>query len=172
MPNRIVRLLPECHADTALIRFLFPDPILSIHCEGCTEVANTMLSSGRHLYRFIGIVDNDNDLNKRNKGFFSRFEPVLEQHRVFVRHHPTDEQVVLILDKAIETFLLWNSKQVDIDVEQYGLSPSLKRLKDQFKTPTIETDPNYIRLLTDLANRQAPGIVTLKNILNEFIFDK
>ncbi len=43
MPNSIVRLLSECHADTALIRFLIPDPTISIHCEGCTEVANIIM---------------------------------------------------------------------------------------------------------------------------------
>ncbi len=172
MPDRIVRLLPECHADTALIRFLFPDPILSIHCEGCTEVATIMLSASSASYRFIGIVDNDKRLNMHCKGFFSQFESVQEHDKISVRRHPEREQVVLILDKAIETFLLWNAQQVDIDMVQYGFSQEPKRLGNQFKTPTIETDPNYLRLLTDLYAHQAPGIITLKNLLNEFIFNE
>jgi hypothetical protein len=168
MPDRLIRLLPECHADTALIRFLVPDKTLSIHCEGCPEVGNIMRSPQGNLYHFLGIVDNDRDLNKRCKGYFAAFEPVQAEHRLFVRCHPTNEQTLVILDKAIETFILWNAEQVNLDLRQYGFDLLPKRLGDQFKSPTIETDPNYLRLLTDLYIRQAPGLMTLQRILHDF----
>ncbi len=128
-----------------------------------------MRSPGAAFYRFIGIVDNDKKLDRQCGGFFGTFNPVQQQHHLFVRHHPANEQIVIILDKAIETFLLWNAEQVGISIEKYGFSLTLKELGNQFKTPTIETDPNYIHLLTDLYTRQAPGIITLKNLLNDFV---
>jgi len=169
MPDLPVQLLPECHADTALIRFLFPEPRLSIHTTGCSEVARTMLSSAARAYRLIGIVDNDKKLNIHCQGFFQAFELVSEQDKLIVRKHPETNQHLVIVDKAIESFLIWNATEVDLDMTEYGFDKSVKQLGIQLKTPTIETDPQYKQLLTDLYDRQAPGFVTLQRILSELI---
>ena len=167
MPDRPTLFLPECHADTALIRFLFPDSRLSFHEQGCTEVAKTMMSPKAGEYNLIGIVDNDNDLDKRCKGFFSAFEFVEQENKLFLRKHPVTNQHLIIVDKAIESFLLWNAEYVGTDVSKYGFYNNVKQLRNQTKTPTIETDLNYHQLLTDLHTRQAPGFLTLERLLND-----
>lgn len=169
MPNRPVLFLPECHADTTLIRFLFPNPLLTIHESGCPDVAKTMMSPRASEYALIGIVDNDKKLGIHHKGFFRRFHVVEEQNKLSVRKHPDTNQCIIVLDKAIESFLIWNAEQVGLDLSVYEFATTVKLLGNQLKSPTIETDPNYLRLLSDLHARQAPGFITLQRILNEFI---
>ena len=169
MPDRPVQFLPECHADTALIRFFFPDPLLSIHILGCPEVAKTMMSPRAVEYKLVGIVDNDSDLDTRCKGFFRAFELVKQQDKLLVRRHPHTNQHIIVVDKAIESFILWNASTIGMDVGHYGFNPMVKRFGLQLKTPTIETAPNYLQLLADLHARQAPGFLTLERILNDLI---
>lgn len=167
MPERAVQYLPECHADTALLRHFIPDHTFSIHCLGCPEVANTMLSSKADEYRLIGLVDNDDDLDTRCKGFFKTFRVVDQENRVVLRENSIRQQYLIIIDKAIESFLIWNAEQVRVDMETYGFVPIVKQLRRQTKLPSIETDPSYIQLLTDLHNQQAPGFLTLERILHD-----
>ncbi|MCC5613435.1 hypothetical protein LC612_43880, partial [Nostoc sp. CHAB 5834] len=115
MPDRAVQYLPECHADTALLRHFIPDPTFSIHCLGCPEVANTMLSARAEDYRLIGLVDNDPDLNSRCRGFFKTFTVVEQANKVELRVHATRQQYLIVIDRAVETFLIWNAQQVGID---------------------------------------------------------
>lgn len=169
MPDRPVLFLPECHADTTLIRFLFPDPLLVIHESGCPEVARTMMSPRASDYLLIGIVDNDKKLGIHHKGFFRGFEVIGEQDKLSVRKHPNTNQYIIVVDKAIESFLIWNAEQVGLDLSAYSFASTVKLLGNQLKLPTIETDPNYLSLLTDLHARQAPGFLTLERILNDII---
>ncbi|GAB3992183.1 hypothetical protein GCM10028807_24700 [Spirosoma daeguense] len=169
MPDRPVLFLPECHADTALIRFLFPDHKMSIHEQGCPEVAKAMLSPRANEYNLIGIVDNDKKLNMHCKGFFAKFEYVDQRDKLLVKKHPDTNQFIVVVDKAIESFLLWNAELVGVDVGQYGFNIEVKRFGLQLKTPTIETDSNYLQLLVELHARQAPGFITLERILNALI---
>ena len=51
----------------------------------------------------------------------------------------------------------------------YGFDPTLRQFCKAMKRDSISTDPDYLRLLTDLYARQAPGILTLERILNDLI---
>ncbi|MBC3786300.1 hypothetical protein [Spirosoma utsteinense] len=167
MPERSVQYLPECHADTALLRHFIPDHSFSIHCLGCPEVANTMLSPRAENYRLIGLVDNDPDLDSRCGGFFKTFTLVEHAHKVELRMNATRQQYLIVIDRAVETFLIWNAQQVGIDMLVYGFTPDVKQLRRLTKSPSIETDPNYRQLLADLHDQQAPGFLTLERILND-----
>ena len=169
MPERTVQYLPECHADTALLRHFIPDHSSSIHCTGCPEVGNTMLSFRANEYRLIGLVDNDDDLDTRCKGFFKTFRVVEQENRIVLRENSIRQQYLIIIDKAVESFLIWNAEQVGVDMQTYGFSSVAKRLRNQTKSPIIETDPNYLQLLADLHARQAPGFLTLDRILHDLV---
>lgn len=84
-------------------------------------------------------------------------------------HKPGSNQYLLIIDKAIETFLLWNALQVNLIITDYGFNTDVKQLGARLKSRAIETDPNYLRLLSDLHAQQAPGFITLERILNDLI---
>ncbi len=128
-----------------------------------------MLSSKAGEYRLIGMVDNDDDLDIRCKGFFKSFEVVTLENRIILRSNLARQQHLIVIDKAVESFLIWNADQTDIDLAAYEFSTTVKRLRNQTKSPIIETDPNYLQLLADLHTRQAPGFQTLERILNDLI---
>ena len=113
----------------------------------------------------IGIVDND----KHNTPYLRTFQTIEEADKVCFRHIPESNQYLIVIDKAIETFLLWNADQVDLNLADYGFAADVRLLGAKLKSQSIETDPNYLRLLTDLHTRQAPGFLTLERILNDFI---
>lgn len=162
-----LRILPECYADTTLVRFFVPDVLFSIHQEGCPEVAKTMSRGQKTDFKLIGVVDNDKKLDIHYQAYFKRFDLVLQENKIIYRRFTecTIPQHLIILDKAIETFLLWNAQQIGIDVENYGLKKNPKQLGFALKQVNIGDNNEYRRLLIDLSN--SPGFITLRRILEE-----
>ncbi|RRB00077.1 hypothetical protein [Larkinella rosea] len=160
-----IRLFPECHADTALIRFLVKDEDLLRHSAGINEVAKNMQRSIQEFKKVVGIVDND----KHKPRYFRSFYKTDEKNRICYLHKPESNEYLIFIDKAIESFLLWNASEVNLAVTNYGFPTEVKPLGDMLKRIEIETDPNYLQLLTELKNRNAPGFITLENILNDFL---
>ena len=76
-------------------------------------------------------------------------------------------QELIILDKAVETFLLWNAKEIGIDVKDYGFANNPKQFGFSLKQVNIDNNQEYKRLLHDLSN--APGFVMLREIFNQFV---
>ncbi len=163
MPKTVL-LYPECHADTALVRFLVKDENLLIHSAG-TEVAKDMQIGIQSADIVVGIIDND----KVKPRYFDLFVKLNEQNKTCFMHKPDSAEYVIIIDKAIESFLIWNAEQINLNLALYGFPIKPKLLGEKLKTPSIQTDPNYLQLLTDLHNRQAPGFITFENILNDFL---
>lgn len=91
------------------------------------------------------------------------------ENKVILKRREQTEQYIVVIDKAIESFLLWNVEQVGVNIADYGFSQDIKRFGKVLKTSAIGTNPNYLQLLTDLYARQAPGFLTLERILNDFI---
>ncbi|GAB4045042.1 hypothetical protein [Spirosoma litoris] len=164
MPDPI-RLYPECHADTALITYFVSDNRIIEHSAGINEVSKSLQTVRSDATILLGIVDND----KHKPRYLREFETIEESNKVCFKHKPASNQYLIIIDKAIETFLLWNASQVNINVVDYGLSTDVRVLGGKLKSLAIETDPNYLQLLTDLHTRQAPGFLTLERILNDLI---
>ena len=117
----------------------------------------------------VGIIDGDKQSVPR---YFDSFEFKSEENNVQIWKKSGHEEYLLIIvgqKIGIETFILWNAEQVGITLDTYGFETVAKKLRPKFKSVSIETDPNYLRLLTDLHARQAPGFLTLERILNDFI---
>ncbi len=164
MPDRI-RLYPECHADTTLITHFITNPLIIEHAAGINEVSKSLETVKSDAVALIGIVDND----KHKPRYLRTFQTIEESDKVCFQRKPGANQYLLIIDKAIETFLLWNAAQVGLNMADYTFSSDIRLLGAKLKSQSIETDPNYLRLLTDLHTRQAPGFLTLERILNDFI---
>jgi len=170
MPD--VLFLPECFADTVLITMLAPPDVIVDHISGVYNVVKEMKNTAinRPTYTVVGIVDKDVTYKpERKPTYFNDF--VLEEigDKLTYGRKPGTRQQLILVDKAIETFLLWNANQVNVDVSLYGFSGDLKVFCKQMKSATIGSDPNYRRLLVDLHTHQAPGFLTLERILNDFI---
>lgn len=170
MPPIKLRILPECYADTTLVRFFVPDVLFSIHQEGCPEVAKTMSRGQKTDFKLVGVVDNDKKLDIHYQAYFQRFDLVLQQNKIIHRRFTECKipQELIILDKAIETFLLWNAQQIDLDVEDYGFNKNPKQFGFSLKQVNIGDNQEYRRLLNDLSD--SPGFVTLIRILDAITF--
>lgn len=165
MPS--LQILPECFADTALVLLFVPDPLTVVHIFGIPNVAKEMQEAvGReNAGTRIGLVDNDT----RVPPYLLTFNKVVEHNKVVLKHKGQTDQYLIVIDKAIESFLLWNAGQVELDVADYGFSYDVKAFGKALKTSAIGTNPNYLQLLADLHTRQAPGFQTLERILNDLI---
>ena len=160
-----IRLLPECHADTTLVAFLVNDQNLYRHTLG-SEVVGDMKAAAKDFEVVAGIVDND--ITKPR--YFDSFELISETNKVQLLQKPNSgEYLIVIMFKGAESFLLWNANEVGISLADYGFATTVKGLIPRLKNIAIETDPDYLRLLTDLHTLQAPGFVTLHQLLNDLI---
>ncbi len=165
MPDRI-RIYPECNADTALFTLLFPEKDLIDHASGIHEVSKSLENVKSDATILLGIIDND----ERKPRYVDQFELVENMNKVAHYIKPNSNQHLLVIDKAIESFLLWNAAQVGIDLATYGFPTDVRKLgKKYLKKDIIQEDKNFLQLLTDLYARQAPGFVTLKRILDDLI---
>jgi hypothetical protein len=166
-----VLLLPECYADNALIKLLAPAEAEVEHISGVFNIVKALKNTAltQPDYTVIGIIDKDVTYKPgRQPPYFDDF--ILDEtvNKLTYGHKPNSSQYLIMLDKAIETFILWNAAQVAIQVTDYGFPENLRKFCKVLKSTTIETDPNYLRLLTDLRTRQAPGLITLQRILHDF----
>jgi hypothetical protein len=160
-----IRLLPECHADTTLVAFLVGKQDLHRHTLG-SEVVGDMKAAAKDFEVVAGIVDTDATTPR----YFDLFKLLNEENKIRFLHRPeSGEYLIMNTFRGAEDFILWNAQQVGIDLADYGFANTVKGLIPRLKKLTIETDPDYLRLLTDLHARQAPGILTLERLLNDLI---
>lgn len=165
MPN--LQILPECYADTALVSLFVPDRLVVVHIFGIPNVAKEMQEAmGQEDAGVrIGVVDND----KRVPPYLLTFETVFEQNKVFLKRKGMTDQYLIVIDKAIESFLLWNAEQVNLNVIDYGFINDVKLFGKALKTSAIGTNSDYLQFLTDLHTRQAPGFLSLERILHDLV---
>jgi hypothetical protein len=165
MPN--LQILPEYYADTALVSQFITDRQRVVHIFGIPNVAKEMQQAAIRNDQSIriGFVDND----KRVPPFLLTFDTIFEQNKVLLKRNELTNQHLIVIDKAIESFLLWNTVQVELNVADYGFIHDVKAFGKALKTSSIGNSTNYLRLLTDLHTRKAPGFLTLERILNDFL---
>lgn len=160
-----VRLIPECHADTALVRFLsggFPN---IDHESGIGSVVKNFTDVKDHSYQLVGIVDND----KRKPPYLDDFQEIKSASGVSLRKKPDVEHYVILLKPAIERFLLNKAQSVGISLADFNLPMELKPLIKKTKKPQIQQNTDYLNLLAELKSRQASGVVALDSMLEMFL---
>jgi hypothetical protein len=164
MPD--LQVMPECYADTILALLFIPNREIVVHIFGISNVAKEMQESAdRHDNQtLVGLVDND----KRVPPYLSTFNTILEENRVIFKRNGVTNHYLIVVDKAIESFLIWNARQVNLALTDYGFTEDVKQFGKSLKATAVGGNENYLRLLTDLYIRQAPGLITLQRILHDF----
>ena len=167
MIKREIRIIPECYADTALAKFLFSKPGYVNHALSIGEVAVEMEAERNDTVILVGFVDND----KRIPPYFRDFEEIDCGNRVLFKQKEdySVQHFLVVLDKAIETFLLYNAAQVGINVADFGFSGIQKEFQKSLKSQQIEDSENYQSLLQSLRIQQAPDFVKIEAFLNQFL---
>ncbi|RYZ85299.1 MAG: hypothetical protein EOP04_16270 [Proteobacteria bacterium] len=159
------RIVAECYADTLMVSSIL-NSLKVEHAFGIPEVAKVMAKAKKEEH-IIGVVDNDKE--KRIPPYLLNFRTKYINNRVILKDNLPANQFLLVLDKAVESFILWNVEQVNLDISQYGFPLVPKLLGRRLKYEYIDTDADFQLVLAELKNRQAPGFITLENILNDFL---
>jgi hypothetical protein len=167
-----LRLIPECYADTALAAFL-AGPIVAVdHALTISQVASEMKKVSQNIkiqdFTLIGLVDND----KQKLPYFNDFQEIDRGQRVSFRHKSNTSQYLIVLEKAIETFLLHNAAAVGLNMPDFNFSDNLKDFKHQLKRMNIGSNAHYLRLLTELQQKEAPDFIKITTFLSKFTDNK
>ena len=158
------RFIPECHADTTLVRFLSNNDKRIIHASGFPGVGDTMRKAPSG-FLLIGFVDDD----KRVPPYFEDFKTIQASDKVILKRKAESNMYLVVIQKAIESFLMWNAEQVGIDLNVYGFPNNVKLLGNRLKSLQIEGDNDFQLLLIALDSRNAPGFVRIRSILNDLV---
>ena len=161
------RFVPECHADTTLIRFLTNNNPYIIHASGYSDVGVIMGKSPVSSL-LVGFVDDD----KRIPPYFDDFEILNAGDKVIFKKKAGVERYLIVIQKAIESFLIWNAEQVEVELGNYGFPRDIKQLGNKLKSLQIERDEDFQNLLAALNTKNAPGFVRIRTLLDDLIREK
>jgi hypothetical protein len=159
-----VRLIPECHADTALASFLtngFPN---IDHEAGIHNVVKNFTAVKDKTYGLVGLIDDD----KRKPSYLDDFIEVKSAGNVALLKKPGIEHYVIILKPAIERFLLGEASNAGISLLDFNLPDQLKTLCKTTKKPQIKKNQDYFAFLLALKEKKTSGIVALEGFLRDF----
>lgn len=160
-----MRLIPECHADTALVRFL-TDGFPNIdHESGIHNVVKNFIEVKDQTCFLVGLIDDD----KRKPSYLGGFKVIKSTNTVSLCQMPETKHYVIVLKPALEKFLIGEAGAVGISLSTFGLSDDLKTLCKTTKKPQIETNKGYLEFLSALKDQKSPGLIVLEAILNDFI---
>lgn len=81
---------------------------------------------------------------------------------MFLKQKGVTDQYLIVIDKAIGSFLLWNARQVDLNVAHYGFVNDIKRFGKVLKTSAVGNNVDYLWLIS------SPGRLPAFLLSNEF----
>lgn len=156
--------MAECYIDTTFISSLLGTDVN--HKNNCAEVLKALSKSkkGKFADRFaIGIIDNDKRPTTESK-YYVEFA---KTKRLTFCKHPEDPHYLIKvgeLHKAMETFLLENAKEANIDLAELNLPSDFDGFKKITKHQITSTkDERLLKLFKHL--RKANEVRMLKKVL-------
>jgi hypothetical protein len=160
--NRHLELIPEDGAIRALVLALgFAKPNMG---DGIGNTLNKIESHFKNRFA-VGIVDDD----KRKPKLFDRYERLLkEEDFLQLKQKPATSHFLIVVQPAIEIWLLQNAKNKEIDFP----FPTLKELQRVTKDEVeVAKNQRFKQFLNDLNQAKSPGFVTMTEWIEE-LYDK
>ncbi len=155
------QFLCECHADSfAVERFLRLSRPVN-HKRNIQEVFKAFNNQFRDRLA-VGVVDND----KRKPTDLKNFESIYDEGVISLSQKPDSRHFLIIINPAIEGFLIESANQADIDLADYRMG-SLKEMKYFTKNANIKRNQTVLKLLNDLRRANPDPIRLLKEFVNE-----
>ncbi len=155
-----LQLVPECYAETAMVKELFLDFVYINHAYGIGKVCSILKKEDVRDYINIGFVDNDKHLPP----YLDSYEELGRANNVVFKKHPHTNDYIIMVNPAIEKFLLSQLNEIEKSPSDYDLPDDFKEFKHKLKTQSIQNHSGFKRMLTDLKNSRPDGI--------RFIIDK
>ena len=165
-----LNIVPECYVDTKLAEILVQSSKKFNHQKGHGQVANKMQFALNNQYA-LGIIDQDT-VKVRKAAYFSNFITIKQEHDLLLQKHPHQKHYLIIINPAIEKWLLNNAVVTNTFPADFSLGNQLQDLIDFTKTKNIDKNLNFIYFVKELLRKEAPGITLLKNWLEKFLSGK
>ena len=160
--ERINTVVPECYADTNLMNVLVGK--MCNHQKGCSTVCKTMNERLRDQFA-IAIIDKD----KRQPEATKQYEEIGHTTSLTVCKHQTRPHYLILVNPAIEEFMLNAANELGIDLADYSLPAELKELKKITKTLSAKENPTLSRLFRDLRGSSS---FTCLNAVLQYLLEK
>ena len=153
------QIVPECYADTYLVEILLKRG-KPRHQKGIHKVKETVEKLAKELNKFAAVIDKDKDQHH----FYNSLETISDEAGVL--HKKKGNINYFILEPAIEQFILNCCESSNIDISDFfKYSNDLHGLRNLFKSPAIESNHDFKRLINELINKNSAGIIRLQTLL-------
>jgi hypothetical protein len=162
-----LNILPECYVDTKLAEILGNATKKYNHQHGHGNVANKMKYALANQFA-LGIIDEDT-VKVRKAKYFSEFIDVKEENSLKLKKHPAKQHYLIIICPEIEEFIFRNAAKVNIQPETFGLPSEMRGFVHISKSKDIDINIGFKRMIKEMLNLKAPGIVTLSFWIHSFM---
>jgi len=152
-------VIPECHADTLLIRLLgFERPT---HKEGIGGVANVMKKDYKNRIA-VGVVDDDNKIPT----YFKSFEVEKRGNHFIFRYLPQQKHYLLVVTPAFESCIFNIAEEIKISPEKYGFK-SAKQFRNAAKDKNVHKNQNVKQFLNTLIQKKDSPLKEVKTWITQ-----
>jgi hypothetical protein len=156
-----IQFVPECFAETELVKVLFDNNGYLNHGEGIHNVSRILKKDDVHNYVNVGFIDND---KKNVPPYFDEFTTLEENDQLIFKKHPGTNDYVVVAKPAIERFILSQLTELGKNPSDYNLPDNFQLFRKKLKSMRIQHDEGFKTLLSDIKSANTSGI--------KFIMDK
>jgi hypothetical protein len=149
-------VLPECYVDTCLIETLVPPATHYNHQKGSGTVAKKMKNFFGDRFA-LGVIDKD----RKELYYLKEFALVISKHNLELYKHNTKHHYIILINPAIETFILTNATAAGISVAAFDLPENIDAFKKETKTVNSKKDPRFRRLFKALVKAKLEEVELL-----------
>jgi len=146
-------VLPECYVDTCFIETIVPPEKGYNHQKGSGTVAKKMKE--KFFDRFaLGIIDKD----KRPLHYLSEFNVVASKTNVELFKHRGRHHFFILINPAIEVFILTNALAGGISLRDFNLPDTLDELRRESKSINSKKDTRFKALFSAMLEKDLEEI--------------
>jgi len=158
-----LHLIPECYAETTMVKLLFQDADLFNHASGISQVSKILSQKDKIDYKNIGFIDND----KHNvPQYFDEFQLLYSFENVALKKHPETNDFLVVVNPAIEKFLLSQLGVIKKQPSEFGLPNDFNNFRKELKRGHIQYHEGYKKMIVELKDKRAPGVQFIIDSIN------
>lgn len=147
-------IIPECYVDTNLIETLVPTAKGYNHQKGCNNVVKVMKEKLSDKFA-VGIVDKD----KRQVSYVNEFEEIGHTDSLYFYKHPDKAHFLIMIDPAVDRFILKCAKEEKVEMKQFDLSDELRSFTAQTKQVSSKEDTNFKKLFHEIKSAEMKALI-------------
>jgi hypothetical protein len=154
-------VLPECYVDTCLLETLVPPLTHYNHQKGTGTVAKKMKEKFADRFA-LGVIDKD----KRELHYLREFDLIASKGNLELYKHKQKHHYFILINPAIETFIIANAATSGIILSQFGLPETLDGLRKISKSANSKYDPRFKNLFNAFVESGQDEIMLLITWIN------